>query len=229
VKAPAFIAIFAGLVGTVGVPTGPRAGMTETAYTYGVGVFAPEYAPPPPGTYELPPIAQLEDHEVLDSHGQATSLFAMKGRRAAVVGFVYTTCGQPTGCPLSNATLRRIDRLLADDPTLASRVVLITVSFDPERDTPERMARFGALFDPQTDWRFVTTRNQAALRPLLDDFGQRISELRLPDGRGSGIFRHVLKVFLVDGDNRVRNVYSVGFLHPEMVLNDVRTIMGSAD
>jgi hypothetical protein len=36
----------------------------------------------------------------------------------------------------------------------------------------------------------------------------------------------VLKVILVDRDARVRNVYSTGFLVPQVVLNDIKTVLG---
>jgi hypothetical protein len=35
----------------------------------------------------------------------------------------------------------------------------------------------------------------------------------------------VLKVFLLDAHHRVRNVYSTGFLHPQLILNDIRTVL----
>ncbi len=48
------------------------------------------------------------------------------------------------------------------------------------------------------------------------------------DGRGrfTGRYRHVLKVFLVDRDGQIRNVYSAGFLVPEVVVNDIKTVLG---
>jgi cytochrome c peroxidase len=89
------------------------------------------------------------------------------------------------------------------------------------------MAEVRALHHPRSDWRFVTTGGEAALAPLLEDFGQPVARLRFADGSWTGLFRHVLKVFLLDGENRVRNVYSVGFLNPELVLNDLKTVLGS--
>ncbi|HYZ01186.1 MAG TPA: photosynthetic protein synthase I, partial [Candidatus Binatia bacterium] len=77
---------------------------------------------------------------------------------------------------------------------------------------------------PASDWRFATTRSEAELRPLLADFDQPVAKLRFADGTWSGLFRHVLKVFLVDGEHRVRNVYSVGMLDAALVLTDLRTL-----
>jgi cytochrome c peroxidase len=169
-------------------------------------------------------IDTVRDHAVLDTAGRETTLEAAIGDRLAVVSFIYGSCAEATGCPVSTAALHRLDRLLAADPALARDVRLVTVSFDPARDTPTSMAAMRARHAPASDWVFLTTRDDAMLRPLLDDFGQTVSPLRYPDGTPTGVFRHVLKVFLVDRRRQVRNVYSVGFLYPELVLNDLRTV-----
>jgi cytochrome c peroxidase len=198
---------------------------TDLSHTYAIGAFTPEYEPPAAGTYSLPIIRTVGDHPVLDVDGRSTSLYALQGERTALVAFVYTTCAEVAGCPLSQAVMQRVDRVLAEDAELARQVVLITVSFDPERDTPARMKSVRGFYEPRTDWWFVTTRDPAELDPILADFDQPIAKLRFEDGHWSGIFRHVLKVFLVDRQHHVRNIYSAGFLNPSLVLNDLRTIV----
>jgi cytochrome c peroxidase len=194
------------------------------SHTYAEGAFKPEYEPPAPGTYHLPVMKTLSDHAVVDSSDAKTSLFALKKDKLAIVAFIYTACSEVTGCPLSQAVLQHVDRALATDTRLAKEVVLISASFDPQRDTPERLRKVRAFYEPRTDWRFVTTSDEHELQPLLSDFGQTIDKLRFEDGQWSGLFRHVLKVFLIDRENRVRNIYSVGFLNPQLVLNDLRTL-----
>ena len=197
----------------------------ELTYTYAVGGFAPEYTPPAPGSYALPPIATVTDHALVDADGRPTTLFTLTRGRLAVVAFVYTTCIEATGCPLSFSVLHRLDRAIAGDRELARRVTLVTISFDPERDTPARMAVMRRFHAPAGDWRFATTRNETELAPLLADFDQPVAKLRFADGAWSGLFRNVLKVFLLDGESRVRNVYSVGMLDATLVLNDLRTLL----
>jgi cytochrome c peroxidase len=167
----------------------------------------------------------VSDHPLLDADGKQTTLFALTGDRVAVISFVYMTCVESAGCPLSLGLQQRLDRALAADAELAGRVRLLTVSFDPERDTPERLAALRKLHRPQSDWRFATGTSEDELSSLLDDFGQPVSRLRFDDGRWTGLFRHVLKVYLVDGQRQVRNVYSTGFLNPALVVNDVRTVL----
>jgi cytochrome oxidase Cu insertion factor (SCO1/SenC/PrrC family) len=194
--------------------------------TYAPGAFEPTYAPPAPGSYTLPVIRTVRDHPLLDTSGKPTTLFAATGDRLAIVAFVYLACVEAGGCPVSHAVQHGLDRALAADPALAKRVTLLTVSFDPERDTPEKMAEQRKLHDPRTDWRFFTTRGGAELDQLLADFDQPVAKLRYEDGVWSGLYRHVLKVFLVDGKHRVRAIYSTGFLNQVLVLNDLRTLAG---
>ena len=196
--------------------------------TYAPGIFEPEYEPPPPGSYTLPVIARVRDHPVVDADGAPTTLFALTGDRLAVVAFIYTTCVEAVGCPMSHAVLHQLDRALVAEPSLQRRVTLVTLSFDPERDTPARMAEQRALHEPQSTWRFATTRGGGELQALLDDFDQPVAKLRFEDGTWSGLFRHVLKVFLLDPEHRVRAIYSTGFLNQALVMNDLKTLAADA-
>jgi cytochrome oxidase Cu insertion factor (SCO1/SenC/PrrC family) len=183
------------------------------------------YALPEPGSYELPAIARVPDFTLLDERGAPTRLLGLAPDQVAVVSFVYSRCAAGQGCPLALATFQGIDRRVAAEPALAGHVRLATVSFDPAVDTPERMAALRERLRPAADWHFLTAANAAAIAPVLAAFGQ--DALPLVDERGAqlGLFRHVLKVFLVDAKGAVRNVYSAGFLSPELVLVDARTLL----
>ncbi len=197
----------------------------DPSYVFAPGPFAPAYAPPEPGSYALPVVRRVGDHPIVEAGGRKTTLFELAGSGPSVVAFVYLSCTEARGCPLSMAVLHRLDQAIATDPTLAAKVSLLTISFDPGRDTPSRLADMRSLHQPRANWRFATAESDAALAPLLTDFDQRIDRLHYPDGRDSGLFRHVLKVFLLDAEHRVRNVYSVGFLNAELVLADLKTLM----
>jgi cytochrome oxidase Cu insertion factor (SCO1/SenC/PrrC family) len=192
--------------------------------TYALGAFEPTYEPPAPGSYALPVIARVDDHPLVGADGRATTLAVETAGRIAVVAFVYTTCVEAVGCPVSQAVLHRLDRTLVDEPVLQGKVTLLTVSFDPDRDTPKRMAATRDFNAPRSRWRFATTRGGDELASLLADFGQDATKLRYEDGTWSGLYRHVLKVFLLDPQRRVRAIYSTGFLNPALVLNDLKTL-----
>jgi len=181
----------------------------------------PRFEAPAAGSYELPPITRVSEHALLDETGAPAKLLAWKPGEAALVSFVYLSC--PDACPTATATLAALDAELAKRPALARRVRLVTVSFDPARDTPERMAALRRALAPKSRWRFATAASPAALQPVLDDFGQDAAAL--PDDQAERIV-HVLKVYLVDGEGRVRNVYSSGFLDVRILLADLETVLG---
>jgi cytochrome c peroxidase len=159
----------------------------------------------------------VADRALLASDGAPEPLLGLAPREAALVSFVYLHC--PDACPLGTATLQQVDRRLAESPDLAGRVRLVTVSFDPVRDTPERMAALRRSLAPRGRWRFLTAASPAAIDPVLVDFGQDV--LRADDRVAS----HVMKVFLVDGERRIRNVYSAGFLDERILVNDLLTVL----
>jgi len=185
----------------------------------------PQFTLPPPGTYTLPAIDTVNNHSLLDSTGKRVSLFDLTQGKIAVISFMYTSCAEVGGCPMAAAVLQQLDRLLAQRSELAGRVTLLSVSFDPERDTPTRMAETREVLDPHKDWHFLTSASPADMQPILTDFNQLAVKLWQEDGSWSGVFRHLLKVFLLDTDHQVRNIYSTGFFNAQLVLNDIETIL----
>ena len=184
------------------------------------------YSLPEVGSYELPVIDRVSRHELLSDAGKRVPVLDLDPAQCAVVSFVYASCPDAGGCPLVLASLRRVDQALAERSDLASRVQLVTVSLDPVRDTPEQMKRLRSHLKPRGEWRFLTAESDAQLRPVLEDFGQ--DSLRLvaaEDGRFLGVIRHIAKVFLLDSNLGIRNVYSSGFLDYEILLRDIETLL----
>ena len=185
------------------------------------------FEPPPPGSYELPPIDRVSVHWLVGSDRVPAPLLGLGPGECALVSFIYLSCAE--ACPLSTATLHHLDRALAVDKELAHRVQLVTVSFDPSRDTPEKMAALEGRLMPKGRWRFLTADGPDTLAPVLADFGQDAVWIPAADETpASDRLRHVLKVFLVDEHHDVRNVYSTGLLDPRLVMNDVRTVLSES-
>ena len=104
--------------------------------------------------------------------------------------------------------------------------MLLTISFDAERDTPAQLTKYARAFDADPEiWRFMTAPSERVLDELLRSYGQDRAAVYDERGRFTGRYRHVLKVFLVDRDGQIRNVYSTGFLVPQVVVNDIKTIL----
>lgn len=187
------------------------------------------YAAPAPGSYALPEIMRVSDHKLLASNGKREKLLGLKPGELALVSFVYLSCNQ--ACPAANAVMDQMDGALAEVPELAERVKLVTVSFDPERDTPQALGELRSSLGPQGRWSFLTARNTRQIKRVLKDFGQ--DALRVPAQHGdhgaeAEKLRHVLKLFLVDSEGAVRNIYSTGLLDPRLLMSDIATLAMSS-
>ena len=225
------VALIATLVLSVAGCSKPAAGKARAA-----SPGAPpglEYVPPPPGSYSLPPIQAASDGSVLDERGHHRRLFDYLGDRYVLLSFIYTRCSAARGCPLATAVFQMLRNRLDDEPAVGDRVRLVTLSFDPERDTPETMSRYarsvGVKKQGQAEtWTFLTTLSQSDLEPILDGYGQYVVREIDAEGRLTGNRSHLLKVFLIDRDRRVRQIYGSDFLNPALVINDVKTLMMEA-
>src|SRR5215471_7758325 len=125
----------------------------------------------------------------------------------------------------------QLHRVSSQDAALANGMRLVSLSFDPAVDTPERMAAYALLADghaPTAPWSFLTTRSQAELQPILDTYGQAVDRKKNPLDP-AGPLNHTLRVFLIDSDGNIRNIYSSDTLDPRLVLADVRTLLMEAE
>ena len=195
-----------------------------------VKVLAPgygplEFVPPAAGSYELPPLGAAVDGKVVDMNGEALRLHDLVGDKLVVMGFIYTHCPDVNGCPLASYVMKQLQMRLLETEDMRDRVRLISLSFDPILYTPKAMRDYSMHFRRKGyDWRFLTTASEAQLQPILDGYGQFRSMFYNDDGSYSGTMSHILRVYLVDHERRIRNIYSAGFLHVDTVMNDLLTL-----
>src|SRR6266478_10205343 len=185
-----------------------------------------EFIPLPPGTYRLQAIQSVEDATLLDERGRAVRLSALTQGKITLLTFFYTYCVDPLGCPFAHQTLTLLRDRILQDRELTRAVRFVGISCDPGTDTPDALARYAADFAPDSrfEWRFLTARSVSALLPVLDDFGQDVSVDVDDSGRATRALHHMLKVFLIDDRGRVREIYSLAYLHPQVMLNDIGTL-----
>ena len=185
-----------------------------------------EFSPPPPGSYRLQNIQRVTDAVLLDSTGHAVRLSAVTQGKITLLTFFYTYCVDPLGCPFAHTTLANLRDRVRDDRALTGRVRFVSISLDPTHDTPAVLASYGQEFtiDPKFEWRFLTARRVPDLLPVLDDFGQDVSVDVDEKGRATRTLHHMLKMFLIDARGEVREVYSLAFLQPQVMFNDIKTL-----
>lgn len=188
------------------------------------------YTLPELGSYQLPVIRQAADGQVLDEQGQVQNLQAVLRGKYTLLSFIYSSCSDMNGCPLAAHVFYKLKTAMQTQPELAQKLQLVSLSFDPERDTPERMRLYADNFKyagQQGTWRFLTTASTTELVPILKAYQQEIQREITVNGQ-SNDYAHILRVFLIDPDLQIRNIYSVNFLHTDLIVNDLKTLWLSA-
>jgi protein SCO1 len=197
---------------SAGQPTGPSAGYA--------------FALPEPGSYRLPAIRPAAGGSVLDETGRELDLTDLLQGRITVLAFMYTRCGDL--CPTATLQLSLLQDLVAKDQRLAQRMHLVSMSFDPEHDTPEVLAEYAAGWRSDEtgapEWLFLTAPARSALTPVLAAYGQAVSAKPEPDAAGGPLY-HIFRAFLIDASGQIRNIYSLDFLDPDLVLTDIKTLI----
>lgn len=189
------------------------------------------FSAPIPGTYKLPVLGQASDGNVLDSEGHATTLHSLMSSAAnpnkiVLLSFIYATCSDINGCPLATAVFHKIKNRLEKEPELAARLSLITLSFNPGHDTPERMKEYGAMLQSKgVEWHFLTTRSETELQPILKGYQQTVEKIYDTKGKFTDTFNHNLRVYLIDQHLQLRNIYNTALLHPDTLISDIKTLL----
>ena len=103
--------------------------------------------------YAVPPVTLVRDD------GKAVSLpEEMNDGRAVVLNFVFTSCGST--CPLMSQVLAQFQRKLG--PAI-HQVHLMSISIDPEEDTPARLTEYARKFATGSDWQYYTGTLEASI------------------------------------------------------------------
>ena len=197
----------------------------EDSYLTGIrrtGARKPgEATPPPPEPADLLPVgAAVPDITFTDEEGRARPLSSYRGYYTLLT-FIYTRCPLPDYCPRMNAHFAAVQRALKADARLGRGVRLLSVSFDPDFDTPARLAgkarEMGA--DPDV-WHFVT-----APRPQVEGFGGPLGLSVMREGADGSTITHNLRTALLDRDLRLARTYNGKDWVPEDVIRDLQALV----
>ena len=126
------------------------------------------YSLPIPGSYQLYNIGKAGDGEVVDGIGDSVRLHELMDGKITLLSFIYSNCTDTNGCPLATSVFYKIQEKLKMDKKVLSKLKMISLSFDPEYDTPEIMNLYGKdLSYIDADWSFLTTDSSRKLDPIL--------------------------------------------------------------
>lgn len=162
---------------------------------------------------------EIPDAAFVDQQDRRRSLAEWRGT-PTLITFVYTRCPLPTFCPLMDQNFATIARSAAEDPALAGRVRLVSISFDPDHDTPAVLAAHAAKFkaDPAV-WSFLTG-DRVTVDRIASRFGVSVMRGAAPADE----ITHNLRTFLVGAGGRVVKIYTGTEWTTARVLADLRAL-----
>jgi protein SCO1/2 len=103
--------------------------------------------------YAVPPVRLVRDD------GKVVSLpDEMNDGRPILLNFIFTSC--TSICPMMSSVFAEFERRLGPD---AGKVHLMSISIDPENDTPERLVEYARKFNAGPEWRHYTGTAAASL------------------------------------------------------------------
>jgi len=165
----------------------------------------------------LAPGDPVPDTAFIDQDDRRRSLAEWRGSHTLVT-FIYTRCPLPTVCPLMDQNFATIQRAVAEDAALRGRVTLLSVSFDPDHDTPEVLRAHAARRKADLSvWTFLTGD-----RATIDRFAGRFGVGVIRPSDTAGEITHNLRTAHLDPDLRVVKLYSGSEWTPGAVLADLR-------
>ena len=151
----------------------------------------------------------LLDRTLVDQHGNEVKFVSdVIGDRIVVMDFVYTTC--TTVCPVISAVFGQLQKRLGD--TLGDDVLLVSVSVDPVRDTPQRLKAYAKKFNAQPGWIWLTGAKRT-MDDVLDGLGAYTPNFE----------DHPAMVLVGDGQNGQWSRF-YGFPNPDRIMEQVNAI-----
>ena len=161
----------------------------------------------------------VPDFSLTDRSGATVTLSQLRGK-IWIADFIYTTCTDT--CPLQTGMMAR----LQNDYTAKTNFQLVSVTVDPERDTPSVLAEYAARHkaDPQR-WFFLTGQRDRIIRLIQDGF--HLAVATLPSGvESAGMIPHSPRFVLIDQHARIRGYYDSRELEAFVRLkNDLETLL----
>ena len=167
----------------------------------------------------LADIGPAPETKLIDAEGKPFDLAKMRGK-CVLVSFVFTTCNGT--CPLTSAAMAKCRDRLEKDGLWGQSIEFASITLDPERDSSEVLAAYSGTYDADPkSWHFLTGSPK--------DIGRVVASWGMWARRdGSGVLDHPSRIFLVDPKGRIREIYSLEFLTPEAIANDVRGLVGTS-
>ncbi|WP_251106653.1 SCO family protein [Alloacidobacterium dinghuense] len=174
--------------------------------------------------HPIQPGDQLPDFHLLNQSDKQIRLAQFRGK-VLLMTFIYTRCPLADFCPRMSRNFAQIDKALAADPALYKKTHLLSVSFDPDYDTPQVLRSYGSSYTGKytnetfDHWDFAAP-SKADLAPVLRFFDVGATPEK------DRTITHSLSTLVIGPDGKVFKWYPTNDWTPDQIVNDVKQLVG---
>ncbi|MCH1625861.1 SCO family protein [Ferdinandcohnia quinoae] len=151
---------------------------------------------------------------LIDSEGENFRIDDIKGKYLLLT-FMYTACGDL--CPVLESNFAEIYNGIPKE-VLGDEVLMLSISFDPERDTPETLKTYGNYYGADgIAWKMVTIQDVKELKDVLDT----LEVIVIPNEYGG--YEHNSAFYVINPDGKLTNIFD--FQRPQSVLTYLDAVL----
>ncbi|MEC7200876.1 MAG: SCO family protein [Verrucomicrobiota bacterium] len=158
-----------------------------------------------PSTVPLPVLRTISSMELVDQEGEPVNLQTFRGQ-PWFANIIFTRCPGP--CARMTQKMRQLQEAL---PAEASEVQLVSLTTDPDFDTPEVLSQYARKFQADTrSWKFLTGTKEEIVRVSTQEWLLVMLEKGEAERESpNDIFLHSTLTVLMDGLGRIRGTYEI--------------------
>lgn len=185
----------------------------------------PDYKPT--AVYHVPAPGDLvPDFELRNQDGRQIHLDQFRGK-SLLITFIYTRCPLPNFCPLVTRNFAAINKQLAANHSLYAKTHLISISFDPDHDTPAVLRAYGTTYiGSNSKSAFAHWDFAVPAKPAMDEIARYFDVGVTYDSSNS--ITHTLSTTLIGPDGKVARFYPGNEWTPAQVTADVEHLTAAA-
>jgi protein SCO1/2 len=179
--------------------------------------------PPLPVREDVAQIGNVvPDFTLTNQEGKRVNLKDYRGKALAIT-FIYSRCPIPTFCILMSKNFSDLANQLNGNAELKDKIRLLSVSFDPQTDTPAKLKEYGQGYlgkDAKPDftvWQLATGTDKE-IKAVADFFGLRYEI----DENDKTQFNHSLRTIVVTPEGKVQKVFAGNEWTPNDLLKELQ-------
>ena len=176
-------------------------------------------APAMPGAQMAKAGDEVPNFTLLNQDNRHIHIKDYRGK-TLLLTFIYTRCPVPDYCTLMSDNFQQIDRALGQDPELYGKTHLLSISIDPEYDTPKVLRSYGAAHTERyqnetfAHWEFA-----GGTKEKVKEIAQFFGLTYFPE---KDQIIHALRTVIVDPQGRVAKIYGGNDWKVEEVVQEIK-------